>query len=607
MSSQSSDVGDDAVSSSWNFERTFALKFYEAIGSPRSLRQALLLERGAYDDLNGLSTSYNDYQEPKHFAEEYQVAELLRKSRSIPGVTPSLREEKARAKFIGAEARNADTNTRLMDQVMPIWFGDFSYQLLRILGPLDDGHLEQIAVLGGFGPGVNVGVRGDGLVPSIKYDTLPVATKAVADLLPALMPGRVSDYWGVRLTECSQIVDGNHHFTVPKSWDIDRCAAKEPLWNSFLQAGIGKFISRRLERFGVDLHDQRLNQTLASVAQDWGLATVDLSSASDTMARVLVWLALCYNGDPNGKRWFHLLNTARSPKMRLPDQNGSKSWVALEMFASMGNGFTFPLETALFLALARCTVNSKDWCVVTAYGDDIILPQRDAHQFVERLEYLGFQVNSKKTCLAGAFFESCGTDWYLGTNVRPFYLHRDPENPAPYALQAANALRAWCYRIYGFIPAKLESLWRWCKGHIPTIWRNPVPVEFGDVGLHVDLLTARTMGVRVCEDPWTEAYWVTHVKLSPVTKDRKSFGVLTHALSQRRGTTDGQQTRGLEPVRGLYGRIRTEKSPVIWNDGLALKSNPSLDAVIDLASRRIARSLSGTQADRRLFIALRPR
>lgn len=416
MSASAARPSDGSVRSDWIFERDFASRFYEASGTPCAQRAYLRISSADYTGLNGFSVDPRNYQEPEQFAEDYQVAELLKKSLNIPGFALEERKAAALSKFLAAEARNSETNTRLMGESMPSWFGDFSYQVLRALGPLDEKALDRIQQLGKFGPGVNVGVRGDGLVPSIKYHTKPVVTKPLAPLLPGFMPALVNDYWGDNLLSHTCVVRGNSHFTVSKNWEIERCAAKEPLWNSYIQAGIGRYaVDRILRVFGIDLHDQRLNQALASMAYEWELATLDLSSASDLMSRVLVWLMLCYNGDEQGKRWFHLLNLARSPVMKIDGVDH-----ALEMFSSMGNGFTFPLETIIFASVIRTVVPRNEWALSTAYGDDMIVPQRYASQVVERLEFLGFKVNSKKTCLAGAFYESCGADWFKGQNVRPF-------------------------------------------------------------------------------------------------------------------------------------------------------------------------------------------
>jgi hypothetical protein len=541
----------------------------------------MLLRNEEHTVLCGLSVRPENYQEPRQFAEDYQVVGLLRKSLNIPGQTEESRKAKALDKFLVAEAHNAETNARLSEATLPDWFGEFSSNVLRVLGPLDTEALDEIASLGKFGPGAAVGVRSEGLVPSIKYDAKPVSTSDLAPYLPGLMPWMVTDYWGENLREKSGVVEGNRHFTVRKDWDIDRCAATEPLWNSFLQAGIGRKMVRRLMKFGVDLHDQRLNQALASMAELWGLSTVDLTSASDMMCRELVWLALCYNGTTVGKRWFHLLDTARSKSMKI-----GKDFRRLEMFSSMGNGFTFPLETIIFLAVIMTVVPWQDRCLATTYGDDIVVPQRSVHRVVECLEYLGFQVNGKKTCLAGTFFESCGTDWFQGHEVRPFFLRKEDDSAAPYALQAANMLRAWCIKTYGELPARYKSLWGWCKGLIPRDWRVLVSPEVGDVGLHVGRDEAIRKGAAypcpVAKPDVEEQYsgwegYVTRklVKVRPVLTDRRSFGVLCVGLSQPSlqavgirlfGSHTDTASCGREAIRGLYGKLTHEVGVVLWED-----------------------------------------
>lgn len=553
-----------SVRSNWDFERGFALRFAECVNSPKSLAYALLLKDDPESALN-LSVNSRCYQEPKAFAQDYAVVELLRKSLSVPGHTARSREEKARSKFFAAEARNHQTNDRLCGP-LPDWFGTFSAHVLSILGPLSSEVLNHISELGKFGPGVNVGVRGDGLVPSIKYDSLPTITQNAAPLLPGLMPAFVREFWGSR---SPSLVRGNSHFVVPKNFEIDRCAAKEPLWLSYGQLGIGLYMMMRLKRFGVDLHDQRLNQYLAMFAMEWGLATLDLSSASDLMAYMLIVQALTYNGCEDGKRWLHLLSTFRSPEMRIKGDNGLE-WRRLEMFSSMGNGFTFPLETIIFLAVIRTFVPRADWCLTTAYGDDLILPQRCAPSVVDALEFLGFRVNDKKSCLAGTFFESCGTDWFLGTNVRPFYLHQDPDSRIPYALQAMNALRAWCIRVFGYLPERFRSLWKWCRRQVPDSWNYPVPPSVGDVGVHVGLSEALSWQRAPVRAFTTEEYrgwegWLIQaIAAVPVYRDRHSFGVLCCAI--RSAGSSERPTRGLEPVRGLFGRARPSRLIVSWAD-----------------------------------------
>jgi len=88
---------------------------------------------------------------------------------------------------------------------------------------------------------------------------------------------------------------------------------------------------------------------------------------------------------------------------------------------------TNELETLLFLALARATcqyleVTSND---VSVYGDDIIIPVEAVPLFTEVLAYSGFTVNQEKSFSVGPFRESCGSDFFLGVDVRPVFIRRE--------------------------------------------------------------------------------------------------------------------------------------------------------------------------------------
>jgi hypothetical protein len=84
----------------------------------------------------------------------------------------------------------------------------------------------------------------------------------------------------------------------------------------------------------------------------------------------------------------------------------------LEKFSSMGNGYTFELESTIFAGCVFACVPPSRWDDCSVYGDDLIVPQKYADRLVDCLETFGFKVNHKKSCLAGRFFESCGTDWF---------------------------------------------------------------------------------------------------------------------------------------------------------------------------------------------------
>lgn len=203
-----------------------------------------------------------------------------------------------------------------------------------------------------------------------------------------------------------------HHgklVTVPKTWKTDRTVMIEPWLNSFFQLGVGRIIADRLVQVGVDVRDQEKNKSLARSSSISGdLATLDLSSASDSIAVELVRHLL----PPD---WYDLLSVLRTSSC---DIDGRV--ITLAKFSSMGNGFTFPLESLIFWAI----VSSVKGCAkrTYVYGDDILCPTESAPDVIEALECLGFSINPEKSFTSGYFRESCGGDYFFGINVRPIYI-----------------------------------------------------------------------------------------------------------------------------------------------------------------------------------------
>lgn len=215
------------------------------------------------------------------------------------------------------------------------------------------------------------------------------------------------------LPRCFMQREASRFQTVPKNALIDRCISIEPAGNLFLQKGVGTYITRKLARHGVR-KDQTVNQSLAQRAIVSGLATLDLKAASDSVSIETVRLLL-----PDD--WFDLLDSLRTKSVQLSRKAGPR---LLNKFSSMGNGFTFELETLIFYAIAKAV--SNDHPDVVAFGDDIILPSQAADKCIEILEYLGFTVNQEKSFKQPSrFFESCGKHYFDGLDVTPIYQQDD--------------------------------------------------------------------------------------------------------------------------------------------------------------------------------------
>jgi hypothetical protein len=222
-----------------------------------------------------------------------------------------------------------------------------------------------------FGPGATFSLSGAEASVRRKTSALDVTASAApfAKVLFEEDPLRAEQVLGLRpdgpfcyvgpLTR----VRGNRVTVVPKNAKTDRVIAIEPSLNMELQLGAGAFLRERLKEFcKLDLTDQSQNQKLAAVAHIRGLATVDLSSASDSISSELVWDLLPYD-------LADYLDRLRSRTYQIDDK-----WHASARWSSMGNGYTFELETLIFWALSS---SISVWSRV--YGDDIIVPSQTFH------------------------------------------------------------------------------------------------------------------------------------------------------------------------------------------------------------------------------------
>lgn len=286
--------------------------------------------------------------------------------------------------------------------VAPRIISDAQRKIAQILGPL---RFEKIAELCRFGNGATYDLRmgsthaEKSCRPSVTFDAIPWVCRSLKgdDYLASLV-GPLSDL---------KIVSANRMVMVPKTAKTHRPIAAEPTLNSYVQQGVGRFIRMRLKQFGVDLGDQTINQDLARFAHAWGLSTLDLSSASDTLCANLVKLLL-------PPEWFQLLDDLRC---KFTEFKGRR--FSLSKFSSMGNAYTFELESLIFYALLQsvCTTG-----VSSVYGDDLIVIDCDYPASVEILTWAGFTLNASKSFTSGSrYFESCGKHYFDGEEVTPCF------------------------------------------------------------------------------------------------------------------------------------------------------------------------------------------
>jgi hypothetical protein len=338
----------------------------------------------------GEQLTINNLDEVEHFAQEYFNHNLFRK---MEGNGPQA-NEKALQTWEDCERLCFHTNSRIIgcNWVTHPLISRAARYCQDILGPLDNSF--------GFGTLSNNATFdhkfGTHKSLKLKHD-VTITTNALLWSYSSTSP-----WFDKNLT----VIKGNRMSFVPKTTETSRPIAVEPTFNVAYQQAVGQHVRYKLKKAGIDLNDQTRNKNAARVALRTGLATIDLKSASDTLAYETVRAVL----PPD---WFQLLTELRSPMTRMP--NGK--WRHLEKFSSMGNGFNFELETLIFFCICKaCGVKEP-----LVYGDDIIVPQVQAPLVIKALLFMGFLVNEEKTFLSGSFFESCGGHYLYGLDVTPCY------------------------------------------------------------------------------------------------------------------------------------------------------------------------------------------
>lgn len=413
-----------------------ALELYSGLDTPRSLACYILLREKEYGELINLSTRPSDYLDTVSGGVQYYkdalATDFLRKFSGFPPVVAD-KKKAAWDLFEEAEDLCFQTNRRLGLLDYPLIGDPPIYEAARsilararkiahkILGRIP----EDIDLA--FGPGTNTCLDKSTFKTVLdKLWVVPTRTSSCGLIFDHYFDRTL---WGHRRTRLGlprpQRARGNRFTTVPKTAKVDRGICVEPLGNLACQLSVGRHMKRRLGMVGIEVgyrrsssgkfvagDNQLLHRQLAREGSTTGgLATIDLRMASDTVSYELVKRVL-------PPEWFSLLASLRSPTTRY--YKGGK-WVHrhVEKFSSMGNGFTFELETLLFVCLIQAATGLVPGEEFWVFGDDIILPTSKYRDALAVLRFMGFEPNEKKSFHSGPFRESCGGDYWLGFNVRP--------------------------------------------------------------------------------------------------------------------------------------------------------------------------------------------
>lgn len=396
-----------------------------------------------------------------YLAEQFE-SKLL--DTSLTGVTSEQRHDRAIVKWLNREKLNRETNQRVMfaddtdflfldGRGFPVFADEFIAWCRSACQDLLGSEVPWNELRGSFSGGASTSVKREcGTIPRKYQEGRDITSSAI--------------YHYLRLTQSVQSmprdlneVMGNVMFTVPKTSEIDRVACKEPDLNMYCQKAVGDIIRRKLKTKGIDLNDQAVNQSLAFQGSvDGTLATVDLSSASDSVTISIVTAFLPFE-------WSSLLMELRSPFTRVPayvDADGQSvdtHWHMNEMISSMGNAFTFELESLIFWIIARaCAYFTRTQGRISVYGDDIICPKGLEVSLESALDFFGFTLNRSKSYWDGEFRESCGKHYYSGFDVTPFYVKQLPSKLSDWCL-LLNHLRKWADML-GVCDPRYHALWQ---------------------------------------------------------------------------------------------------------------------------------------------------
>ena len=473
-----------------------------------------VLERGSPETLQSLSGMPINHTGNNL---DYLGVSFLSKAR----VKNPLAEREAYRRFEVAEQLCSQTNTSFMSNRTPLLMGldsgDAKLLLRRkIAHALGRFSWDEVVKYVSFGPGSVVGLPRKRSTPSNKVGMTPTVTDGAAALGEAVL--KHFDLWGAK--HCSfEVVPGNAVVTVPKNVKTDRIIAKEPLLNAFVQKGVGGVIRSRLYRAGVDLSDQSRNRELARLgSRTKSLATVDMSMASDTLAYNVVSELLPTD-------WFEALVSLRCPRGVLADGRV----VHYAKFSSMGNAYTFELESLIFWALASLVVEhtlnglpqqlrrTLD-TTVSVYGDDLIVPSWAVDNLLVLLSWAGFVPNREKSFWgSNGFRESCGGHYFNGSEVTPLYLKTvervHPIESVRYANRTRELAHLWAGTGWGCDASLLPVYQALTSQLYGGMLAKTVPAGY-DGALSGELDEVRPSRSRRGWDGWLTTTWI------PIYKDR---------------------------------------------------------------------------------------
>lgn len=498
--------------------------FLSALDSPRALTVWLLYSNEEHQQLVDLKVDPLCYNNARRFRDDYTATEFLSKADFLKLAVS--KKDAAIAKFLEFEELCGHTNTRFRFPASDPLYKGLNVVLLdatrrKIAEILGQYHPEEFVDDANWGPGVTTKLKGNHVSATNKFHCENGMTQQLYSFVKPWF-SMVYPGWSQHLaTEFGDGMfsrqEGNVIITVPKNSKTDRVIAVEPGLNLWFQKAIGTMIRKRLLRVGIDLNSQERNQHLAQRASyNNSLATVDFSSASDSISRELVRFLI-------PERWLTLMEVTRSIVGTYDGQ--ALRW---NKFSSMGNGFTFELESLIFFAAASAVQDHLNIDgPISVFGDDVIIPSACYNLFSSYTAFLGFRVNQKKSFSTGYFRESCGAHFYDDVCCKPLFLKEKLQN-VQQLYKLANGVRRLAHRrnSYHGCDDRFLSTWRHLLRRVPKSLRFFIPESLGDGGLIGNFDEATPVRARY----GIEGYFVSLVVEVGVSQPFEGVGLLLARL-----------------------------------------------------------------------------
>lgn len=517
-------------------------KYYQSLDTPVSLSCWLLYEAGEHAQLVDKGVSPEDYNSAESFRLDFTAISFLRK---CAGLKTGIDTQKvALDAFDSCEIKCEATNRKFSNLGLcsdysgaNVWLLNATQRkIAEILGTYKPSEFFEN---GAWGPGSTTSIGGSDTSAVRKFDSeLSISSKLYRLVSPSLSYEYPNWFPTDASVEALKISDVSKMLTVPKNAKTDRAIAIEPGINSWFQKSLGLSIRHRLRRSGYDLNRDDWNQHMARIGSNTGaVATVDFSSASDTIAYKLVREILPAD-------WFFVLDACRTPSYKRPDGSIQNS----QKFSSMGNGYTFELESLIFVAAALAVSEylGLDTYCVSVFGDDITIGTEAFGLYTEFAAFLGFTVNRAKSYASTPFRESCGSFYYNGVNCKPLF-QKEILDDAKSIFRLANSVRSMAHRYNDGdgCAIRYRSLHRSIVAVLPidlAVMRGAVSMGDGCIHSNFDECTP-----SLAKDGW-QGYLQPAFVESPVLLESRGAGVLLTRLWYRSTENDAGNSYSLRRV-----------------------------------------------------------